>query len=44
MSLIVSSITGGVNEQNNIVNKCPYRCLDRQKAIIASHVDLGMDQ
>ena len=37
MNLIVSSIVGGVNEQNNIVNK--YLCwwLDSRKAIIASN-------
>ena len=31
MNLIVFSIVRGVNEQNNIVNKCPYIWLDSQK-------------
>ena len=33
MSLIVSSVVGGVNEQNSIVNKFPWTA---ERAIIAS--------
>ena len=31
MKLIVPSIVGGVNEQNNIIIKCLWRWLDNQK-------------